>query len=249
MHPQAILVDSTAAEDAFFLRAARDQVASMRAALIELPARPATRLSWVAKLDSSSLAGRLPSPLAPFPLLPPPPPPWRQTKRVDLRAAWNKVHFDILVRAPAAGTGNLGRLLRSIASADLAGHVVPHLTVELPRAVEAPLQRFLARYQWPPPTVDRGPLPSMLTLRRRVPSGRLGEEESSVRFLESFWPRDPAHTHVLVLSPRVELTPQFLHCELAVSPAVSLPPSARPGEQEGRRLTDGPTRQTSSLRS
>ncbi|ODA77690.1 hypothetical protein RJ55_06292 [Drechmeria coniospora] len=179
--PAAILVDSTAAEYAYFLQAARFHVRSMSTTLIELPERPGKRLSWITKLDASALA------------------------------AWNKVHFDILIHAPATGTGNLRRLLRSISYADLGGHEVPHITLELPSAVEAPLESFLATYQWPPVAPGSKPARQMITLRRRIPQQRLTPEQSSVRFLESFWPLDPAHTHVLVLSPHTEITPQFFH--------------------------------------
>ncbi|PNY23740.1 Uncharacterized protein TCAP_06307 [Tolypocladium capitatum] len=57
MHPQAILVDSTGAEEKYFLRGMRDQVKKTKAALIELPENPGSRLSWLTKLDSSALAG------------------------------------------------------------------------------------------------------------------------------------------------------------------------------------------------
>ncbi|KND93143.1 hypothetical protein TOPH_02199 [Tolypocladium ophioglossoides CBS 100239] len=181
IHPQAILIDSTGAEEKYFLRGMRDQVRSTKAALIELPEKPGSRLSWMTKLDSSALA------------------------------AWNKVRFDILIHAPRTGTGNLKRLLRSIARADLGGHSVPHLTVELPNPIEAPLEEFLAGYQWPPSSPDDKPTPQMFSLRRRIPRQRLTEEERSVRFLESFWPADPFHSHVLVLSAHTEITPQFFH--------------------------------------
>lgn len=58
MHPQAIIVDATADEEKYFLSGLRDQVRSMAVALIELPENPNTRMSWITKLDSSSLAGR-----------------------------------------------------------------------------------------------------------------------------------------------------------------------------------------------
>ncbi|RYP57961.1 hypothetical protein DL769_009183 [Monosporascus sp. CRB-8-3] len=50
-----------------------------------------------------------------------------------------------------------------------------------------------------------------LTLRHRIPRQAMTEEESSARFLESFWPARPKSSHVLVLSPQVELSPQFFH--------------------------------------
>ena len=50
-----------------------------------------------------------------------------------------------------------------------------------------------------------------LTLRRRIPHQRLTAEESSIRFLESFWPANRFTSHVLVLSPQVELSPLYYH--------------------------------------
>lgn len=34
-----------------------------------------------------------------------------------------------------------------------------------------------------------------------------------MRFLESFWPINPKYSHVLVLSPQVEVSPLFFHCK------------------------------------
>lgn len=59
MHPQAIIVDSTHAEETYFLQAARDQIPSTKSALIELPDKPETRLAWISKLDSTALSGKL----------------------------------------------------------------------------------------------------------------------------------------------------------------------------------------------
>ncbi|KAI9171109.1 hypothetical protein HJFPF1_00589 [Paramyrothecium foliicola] len=181
MHPQAILLDSTSTEEVYFLAGFRDQVRSTKAALIELPDRPATRLSWLKKLDASALG------------------------------AWNSIHFDILVHAPPTGTANLGRLLRSLQRVDLAGISVPHLTIELPPALEKGMQNVLSRFQWPPVLSKSASHPQMLTLNHRIPNHRMTEEERSVRFLESFWPKSPGHNHVLILSPQTEISSQFLH--------------------------------------
>jgi hypothetical protein len=59
MHPQAILIDSSTAEENYFLFGTRDQVKSMMSVLIELPPRPGQRFSWITKLDSASLQGSL----------------------------------------------------------------------------------------------------------------------------------------------------------------------------------------------
>ena len=91
---------------------------------------------------------------------------------------------------------------------------MPHITVEMPHVVDVALQSFLTQFQWPASRSDDGPRPQMLSLRRRITSWRMDEADSSVRFLESFWPIDPAQSHVLVLSPHTEITPQFFHCKL-----------------------------------
>lgn len=58
MHPQAVFIDSSAAEEDYFLSAARDMVRRTRSALIELPENPRTSLAWVTKLDAAALSGR-----------------------------------------------------------------------------------------------------------------------------------------------------------------------------------------------
>ncbi|KAM0431891.1 hypothetical protein ACHAPT_005144 [Fusarium lateritium] len=181
MHPQAIIVDASHLEDDYFLRAIRDQVMATRSALIELPDKPETRFSWISKLDASSLS------------------------------AWNKVHFDILIQAPPLGTANLQRLLTSLRNADKSPISIPHLTIELPSVVEQPLEKFLSGFQWPLRTSGQLPQSQLLSLRHRIPSHQIDEEESSIRFLESFWPGNPSHNHVLVLAPHTEVSPQFFH--------------------------------------
>ncbi|KAM0323473.1 hypothetical protein ACHAQA_008752 [Verticillium albo-atrum] len=182
MHPQAIIVDTTEQEEFWFRKGAKLQSAFMGTPLIELPENAAKRLGWLTKLDSSSLA------------------------------VWHKVSIDILIHAPPTGSGSLGRLLKSLNEADFTAGTMPHLTIELPQEVEVATQRILQTFRWPParmaPSYGNA---QMLSLRHRIPRGRLTEEDSAVRFLESFWPRTPEHSHVLVLSPQVEVTPQFFH--------------------------------------
>lgn len=179
IHPLAVFIDSTTAEEDYFLGPARDQILSTQAALIELPERPGKSLSWISKLDALALS------------------------------AWNKVRFDILIHATPTKTANLERLLRSIAKADLAGIHTPHITIELPNVVEPLLESFLKDFKWPHPTPRGGQQPQLISLRRRITRQPLDEEDSSVRFVESFWPTDPSSTHVLVLAPHTEITPQF----------------------------------------
>ncbi|KAK0722178.1 hypothetical protein B0T26DRAFT_644426 [Lasiosphaeria miniovina] len=181
MHPQVVIVDGSSLEENFFLEGVRVQVPDMEVPLIELDADAPTQLSWITKLDSASLA------------------------------AWDKISIDILIQASSGASGSLIRLLKSLAAADYSSGSVPHLTIELPHKVDPPTAKFLETFQWPPASVYNPTHAKQLTLRHRISSSGLTEEESSVRFVESFWPASPGHSHVLVLSPQAELSPRFFH--------------------------------------
>ncbi|KAH6607520.1 glycosyltransferase 2 [Trichoderma cornu-damae] len=203
MHPQAVIVDSSATEESYFLSGIRDEIRGTASTLIELPERSGSgkRLTWLSKLDASALAGKSGMvPVDRFHIL-----------TATVSKAWNDVSFDILIHAPRHGAGNLKRLLRSLARADLIGVSPPHMTIELPTAIDGDLGSFLGGYEWPPRGLGANPKPRLLALRHRIPRQKMSEEESSVRFLESFWPTRPSHSHVLVLSPHTEVTPQFFH--------------------------------------
>ncbi|KAH7328281.1 hypothetical protein B0I35DRAFT_473015 [Stachybotrys elegans] len=181
LRPQAVIVDGTASEETYFLSGIRDQMRGTKASLIELPDRPGERLPWITKLDSVSLG------------------------------AWHSVNIDILIHAPPSGSGGLNRLLRSLARADLSSVTIPHLTIELPPTISKATETLISGFQWPPARLHRLGQPSMLSLRHRIPRQTLTEEESSVRFLESFWPQTPESSHVLVLSPNTEVSHEFFH--------------------------------------
>ncbi|KAM3516367.1 hypothetical protein MY11210_000126 [Beauveria gryllotalpidicola] len=179
--PLAVIVDGSSTEDRPFLDGIKDQmVDAPRTTLIELPAQAQSRLSWMSKLDATALA------------------------------EWNEVHFDILIHAPPTGTGNLKRLLRSLAAADLGGHSIPHMTVELPETLDISLERFLFEFNWPRSSLA-GSKSSMLTLRHRILQKKPSPSESALGLLESFWPSDATRRHVLILSPHTEVSPQFFH--------------------------------------
>jgi hypothetical protein len=129
-----------------------------------------------------------------------------------MRKAWNKIDIDILVHAPPGSSGGLINLLKSLSAADFSAGSTPHLTIELPHGIERATAEYLKRFQWPPKRPILSSHPRQLTLRHRIPRSRLTEEESSVRFLESFWPSNPKYSHVLVLSPQAQLSRQFFHC-------------------------------------
>ncbi|KAK0641638.1 hypothetical protein B0T16DRAFT_218645 [Cercophora newfieldiana] len=184
MHPQVVIVDASDSESGLFLEAARVQLRSMKIPIIELPENSPSKLTWLTKLDSASLA------------------------------AWHKVNIEILIQAAPGTSGNLVRLLKSLVAADFSASATPHLTIELPNNVDAATAAYLETFQWPPAKAYNPTHVKQLTLRHRIPRNSLTEEESSARFLESFWPADPRHSHVLVLSPQVELSPSFFHCKL-----------------------------------
>ncbi|KAI5868471.1 hypothetical protein GGS23DRAFT_32064 [Durotheca rogersii] len=181
MHPQATFVDGSSDEEPFFLRAAQQHTSVKQNTLIELPRKSAKGLEWLSKLDSQSLH------------------------------KWNKIHIDILIHTVPGASGSLIRLLRSLSEADYTPGSVPHLTIELPHRVDPPTKYFLETFMWPPPQVYNPTNAQYLSLRRRTPYELMNEEESSARFLESFWPTVPENSHVLVLSPQAELSPQFFH--------------------------------------
>jgi hypothetical protein len=123
--------------------------------------------------------------------------------------AWNKVTIDLLIHAPLSASGSLIRLLESLKGADFFSSAPPRLTIELPHKVDEPTRRYLENFKWPPhPEPNSG---SLLTLHHRIPQRGLTVEENSIRFLESFWPADPHSSHVLVVSPQMELSPLFFH--------------------------------------
>lgn len=125
--------------------------------------------------------------------------------------------MDILIHASSGASGSLIRLLKSLSAADYTSCAIPHLTIELPHDVDAPTQEFLRSFQWPPANIENPTNIKQLSLRQRIARWSLDEEESSNRFLESFWPATPQDSHVLVLSPQTELSPQFYHCKSTLS--------------------------------
>jgi len=129
-------------------------------------------------------------------------------------AAWHKVNINIIIQAGPGTAGNLIRLLKSLAAADFSASAVPHLTIELSNKVDPAIDKFLETFEWPPSNAYNPTHTKQLTLRHRILRTSMTEEESSVRFLESFWPANERYSHVLLLSPQVELSPTFFHCKM-----------------------------------
>ena len=99
--------------------------------------------------------------------------------------------------------------MNSLSKADYSKSAPPRLTIELPHDVEGPTKNFLEDFRWPPSGHPLEGNSNQLNIRHRIPEPSLTAEENSIRFLESYWPMKPATSHLLVLSPRVELSPLY----------------------------------------
>lgn len=182
MHPQAILVDSQE-EEPLFLPTLKKHASKLGipGTIIELPTHAEDHVTWLTQLDAASLLH------------------------------WNRVSINILIHAHTGASGSLVRLLKSLSAADFTSSALPHLTIELPERIDPPTAQFLANFRWPPENAQTPANINLLTLRHRILKHEATEEQSAVQFLESFWPANPRFAHVLVLSPQVELSPNFFH--------------------------------------
>ncbi|KAL4761822.1 armadillo-type protein [Aspergillus foveolatus] len=117
---------------------------------------------------------------------------------------WDDINVEFLIYTAPESAGSVIRLIKSLARADFLGFS-PGLTIELPSHVDPELLRFLEKMKWP------SGMSSKITIRRRIQSHQMSSHEASLRAVEAFYPRDPTLSHVLVLSPSVELAPSFFH--------------------------------------
>ena len=116
-----------------------------------------------------------------------------------------------MIQAPSGSSASLVRLLKSIENADYFGIRRPHLTIELPAEVDPPTWGFLQDFVWPPLDWSGAPYASQVSLRHRIPRRTSTEHEASARLVESFYTVRPGNSHVLLLSPQVELSPLYYH--------------------------------------
>ena len=129
--------------------------------------------------------------------------------------AWNQAEVSILIRAHQQSSGGLLRLLKSLKSAEYGTSLPPHITIELSGVIDPPTLSFLEDFQWPPQQRStRQQNSNRLTLRHRVRPANVvddddDDDDGSVQFIESFYPKSLWHSHVLILSPQVELSPHF----------------------------------------
>ena len=129
---------------------------------------------------------------------------------IDL-LAWSTTYVDLLIQAPMESSGSLVRLLKSIENADYFGFRRPHITIELPSEVDPPTWDYLQNLIWPPLDWSGAPHASQVTLRHRISRRTMTEYEASARLVESFYPARTKSSHVLLLSPQVELSPLYYH--------------------------------------
>ncbi len=118
----------------------------------------------------------------------------------------DKVQIDIVIQAQQESSASLMRLLRSIKNADYSGWILPRLTIELPNNVDTFLAQYFANFRW---VADGTGSESRLVIRHRLDARLLSPVQASMRTIESFYPLAPSTSHVLLLSPNVELSPNY----------------------------------------
>lgn len=119
----------------------------------------------------------------------------------------NQNQIDIVITPYKQSAGSLLRLLESIQKANYAGLPEPRITIELPQTIDDFALRYLEYFRWPS---DRETGQSKLILRRRIDPAQISPAVASLHTLESFYPPSWPLSHVLVLSPDVELAPEYL---------------------------------------
>ncbi|KAL1303553.1 hypothetical protein AAFC00_006923 [Neodothiora populina] len=183
MSPRVIITDDSAIEDAFFTRAIRGKAKELDKPIIEIPDGMYEDFLWMTRLDCDSLQ------------------------------AWHKPNINIVIHAPPHSSGSLLRLLESLKGAEYTGLPPPHLTIDLPTDIEPFARDRIRDMTWPPDPDHQSMSPrhTGITLHHRISSMKLTTESNAVRLLEAFYPADPAHSHVLLLSPQTDLSPLYYH--------------------------------------
>ncbi|KAH0301097.1 hypothetical protein KCU71_g11639, partial [Aureobasidium melanogenum] len=179
MHPQAVVVDDSSVEDAFFIRALRSKLSILATPLIEVPKGKYEDFLWMTRLDTGGLT------------------------------SWHRPSVNILIHAQPQSSGSLLRLLHSIKTADYSGLPYPDITIDLPPDVEPFARDYLRDFEWPPHQDPTGPRQRKVKVHHRISTAKTTTETNALRFLESFYPVDPDNSHVLLLSTQTELSPLY----------------------------------------
>lgn len=119
---------------------------------------------------------------------------------------WNRLQVDIVIRAQPESAGSLLRLMRSLRAADYGGLPLPRIVLDLPPRTDPHIFENLQGFIWPP---GSPPAESKLAIRRRVEDKALSPAAASIQVVESFYPMAPESSHVLVLSPAVEVARNY----------------------------------------
>ncbi|KAI9847769.1 MAG: hypothetical protein M1838_000768 [Thelocarpon superellum] len=183
IHPQAVLVDASGQEEHHFVNSMQEKLNDLGtpAPLIGLPSDVAENMMWITRLDSQSLK------------------------------AWNKASIDIVVHVDPKSSGAVIQLLKSLERVEFFLSNIPRLTIELPPVIDTATQQFLDNFKWPPKRRDEHQANEKLLLRHRIHRRGVSSEEASLRFVELFYPNDPKHAHLLVLSSQTKVSPLFYH--------------------------------------
>lgn len=119
---------------------------------------------------------------------------------------WNQLQIDVVIRAEPESAGSLLRLMRSLRAADYGGLPLPRIVLDLPPRTDPHILERLQGFAWPPgsPIAE-----SKLMVRHRVDDKALSPAAASIQVVESFYPVEPESSHVLVLSPAVEVARNY----------------------------------------
>lgn len=134
---------------------------------------------------------------------------WMTRLDVGSLKSWHVPMIDIFVQVPPDSSSVL-HLLNSIKKADYGGLALPRITLDLPVDLDPTVERALKNFQWPPHKTN-SLAGSQLVLRRRIANHRASQEDAAIRFLELFYPNNVDNSHILLLSPQAQLSPQYFH--------------------------------------
>ncbi|QIW99755.1 hypothetical protein AMS68_005273 [Peltaster fructicola] len=122
---------------------------------------------------------------------------------------WHTPTIEIVMQTQQESVGSFIRLLRTLGAADYTGIRLPKLTINLATSIQPALRTFLNNFKWPPRYEPATRDVDSVTIRHQVQSQQPSSEQAALRVVESFYPASPDH-HVLLLSPQIELSPQYM---------------------------------------
>lgn len=131
---------------------------------------------------------------------------WISSLNAQSMSYLNDISLEIIIHAHTEASANVMRLIRSIQEADYAGWSLPRVTIELPARTDPFLMQYLSELRWPPSEYASE---SKLFLRHRIHAMPSSTVQASLRTIESYYPAVPSESHLLMLSPDVELSPGY----------------------------------------